>query len=346
MSPEKTRKKRYGGSPTQRFDGKKYKYNYQGTPFGYKNRNTLKSEYKNAKRGSDKYERLQEWKRQQREKYSTRLEPEPEMPTQSIDYGAMPPPHPKSVEARRRSLDDDQLEFLRGIRESDSVQDIDELPFLPDDLIQKFLDEIVFKNEPRGPMNPERCRRLREFCQLYPRTCAFNEDFKRAFVYPCSKRGRQLRDPGSYREYLDFMEALPELRRDVERYKSNPYVLGHQNRRYGSPHDNQRLTPYRYIEAYLTPTELNRRSRKLGIMGKQATGVISDVLKNYYGMGYYGIQWEQLRQGIYNNPDILHDIISEFKVKLQELRKPNGEPYYTERTIDRIIKRFIEELYD
>ena len=338
------KKKKCGGSPTQRFDGKKY--NYQGTPFGYKNQNTLKSEYKNAKRGSDKYKRLQEWKRQQREKYSSRLEPEPEleMPTQSIDYGAMPPPHPNSVEAMRRAkrsqLDEDQLEFLRGIDESTPVEDIGELPYLPDDLTERFLDEIVFKNEPRGPMNPEKCRRLREFCQLYPRTCAFNEDFKRAFVYPCIKQGRQLRDPGSYREYLDFMEALPELRRDVERYKSNPYVFGHQNRRYGR-FDNQSLTPYRYVKAYLTPTELNRRSRKLGIMGKQATEVIGDVLMRYYRM-----TWEQFRQLIYKEPDRLDDIIGDIKMRLQELRKPNGEPVYTERTIDRIIKRFIEELYD
>ena len=269
-------------------------------------------------------------------------EPEPEMPTQSIDYGAMPPPHPESVEAMRRArrsqLDEDQLEFLRGIDESGSVEDIEELPYLPDDLTEHFLDEIVFKNEPRGPMNPERCRRLREFCQLYPRTCAFNEDFKRAFVYPCSKQGRQLRDPSSYREYLDFMEALPELRRVSS--DNDTYLYRHQNRRYGYPFDNQSLSPYRYVKAYLTPTELNRRSRKLGIMGKRATEVIAEVL-----LKYYGVSWEDLRRIIYREPDVLDDIIGDIKMRLQELKKPNGDPYYTEIKIDRIIKRFIEELY-
>ena len=59
-------------------------------------------------------------------------------------YGDMPPPHPNSVEAMRRArrshLDEDQLEFLRGIDESGSVEDIDELPFLPDDLTDRFLE--------------------------------------------------------------------------------------------------------------------------------------------------------------------------------------------------------------
>ena len=76
-------------------------------------------------------------------------------------------------------------------------------------------------------------------------------------------------------------------------------------------------------------------------MGKQATEVIGDVLMRYYRMS-----WEDLRRLIYKEPDRLDDIIGDIKMRLQELRKPNGEPVYTERTIDRIIKRFIEELYD
>jgi hypothetical protein len=259
-------------------------------------------------------------------------------------FNDMPPPHPNSVEAMRRArrshLDEDQLEFLRGIDESGSVEDVGELPYLPDDLIRRLLDEIVFKNEPRGPMNPERCRNLSKFCQLYPRTCAFNEDFKREFVYPCSE------NISSYREYLDFMEAIPELRRDSKRY-INPYlypnVKRHQHRRYGSPYDNQNLNPSRYVKAYLTSTDLNRRSRKLGIMGKRASDVIFDILS---GSRYSRVTWEQLRQYIYKNPKELDFIMSNIKKKLQELEKPNGEPRYTERTIDRIIKRFIEEFYD
>lgn len=261
-------------------------------------------------------------------------------------YGDMPPPHPNSVEAMRRArrshLDEDQLEFLRGIDESGSVEDVGELPYLPDDLIQKFLDEIVFQNKPRGPMNPERCRRLREFCQLYPRTCAFNEDFKRAFVYPCTKQGRDIRDPGSYRGYLDFMEAIPELKRDAVRSANYSYVRGHQNRRYGKSTDRQDMSPARYAQRYLTPTELNRRSRKLGIMGPDSSDELVDLLNH----NYYRITWEKLRKMIYENPEELDHIISDLKVRLQGLRKPNGEPRYTERTIDRIIKRLIEEFYD
>lgn len=261
-------------------------------------------------------------------------------------YGDMPPPHSNSVEAMRRArrshLDEDQLEFLRGIDESGSVEDVGELPYLPDDLIRRFLDEIVFQNKPLGRMNPERCRRLREFCQLYPRTCAFNEDFKRAFVYPCTKQGRDIRDPGAYREYLDFMEAIPELRRDAVRSAKYSYIRGHQNRRYGYSYDRQDMSPARYAQRYLTPTELNRRSRKLGIMGPDSSDELVDLLNS----NYYRTTWEKLRKMIYENPERLDDIIADLKVRLQGLRKPNGDPRYTERTIDRIIKRLIEEFYD
>ena len=61
---------------------------------------------------------------------------------------------------------------------------------------------------------------------------------------------------------------------------------------------------------------------------------------------YYRTTWEKLRKMIYENPERLDDIIADLKVRLQGLRKPNGEPRYTERTIDRIIKRLIEEFYD
>ena len=386
MPDRKTQRRRKSGGTPPRYDGKKY--NYEGTPFGYKTQNKLKSEYKNAKRGSDKYERLQEWKQEQREKHSTRLEPEPESeglpvspgardlgpasvedtsdeafmnrhrPLENLErrdylvderatrrYGDMPPPHPNSVEAIRRArrshLDEDQLEFLRGIDESGSVEDVGELPYLPDDLIQKFLDEIVFKNRPRGPMNPERCRRLSKFCQLYPRTCAFDEKFKEKFVYPCTKQGRSLRNPSAYREYSDFMEALPELRRDAERSDKNPYLYGHQNRRYGYPFDNQDISPGIYVRRYLTPTELNKRSRKLGMMGPKVLKELIDLLGNPYGL-----TWKDLRRIIYDNPERLDDIIADLKMRLQSLKKSNGVPLYTEKYIDLIIKRFIEELYD
>jgi len=266
-------------------------------------------------------------------------------------YGDMPPPHPNSVEAMRRArrsqFDDifegamNRIDRRSSAAQDDSVEDVGELPYLPDDLIQKFLDEIVFQNKPRGPMNPERCRRLRQFCQLYPRTCAFNEDFKRAFVYPCTKQGRSLRNPSAYREYSDFMEALPELRRDAERSDKNPYLYRHQNRRYGHPLDNQDISPGIYVRRYLTPTELNKRSRKLGMMKPKVLKELVDLLRNPYGL-----TWKDLRRIIYDNPERLDDIIADFKMRLQSLKKSNGVPLYTEKYIDLIIKRFIEELYD
>jgi len=266
-------------------------------------------------------------------------------------YGDMLPPHPSSVEAMRRArrsqFDDifegamNRIDRRSSAAQDDSVEDVGELPYLPDDLIQKFLDEIVFQNKPRGPMNPERCRRLRQFCQLYPRTCAFNEDFKRAFVYPCSKQGRSLRNPSAYREYSDFMGALPELRRDAERSDKNPYLYRHQNRRYGHPLDNQDISPGIYVRRYLTPTELNKRSRKLGMMKPKVLKELVDLLRNPYGL-----TWKDLRRIIYDNPERLDDIIADFKMRLQSLKKSNGVPLYTEKYIDLIIKRFIEELYD
>ena len=49
---KKTMKKSLSKSPP-RYDGKKY--NYQGTKFGHKTKNTLKKEYKSAKTNSKKY---------------------------------------------------------------------------------------------------------------------------------------------------------------------------------------------------------------------------------------------------------------------------------------------------
>ena len=342
MHHRKTQKKR-GGTPP-RYDG--IKYNYEGTPFGYKTKNKLKSEYKNAKRGSDKYVRLQEWRREQREKHSTGLEPEPE------------PDEPIETHDPRSQFDNlfegamNRIDRRTSAAQDDSVEDVVELPnrkgmpmpYYKDnqDVQERFLDEIVFKNRPRGPMNPERCRHLRDFCQFYPRTCAFDEDFKEKFVYPCTKQGRLLRNPGAYREYSDFMKALPELRRDAVLYDKNPYVRGHQNRRYGCSSDRQDMSPARYAQRYLTKTELNRRSRKLGKMGPAASGELIDLLS----YNPYGLTWTDLRRMIYDNPEILDNIIADLKTRLQSLKKPDGEPHYTEGTIDLIIKRFIEELYD
>ena len=45
MPDRKTQRRRKSGGTPPRYDGKKY--NYEGTPFGYKTQNKLKSEYKN-----------------------------------------------------------------------------------------------------------------------------------------------------------------------------------------------------------------------------------------------------------------------------------------------------------
>ena len=68
------------------------------------------------------------------------------------------------------------------------VEDILTLHDLPQEIDDKLFDELVFQGDTDRRMNIERCRRLREFCTLYPRTCAFDEDFKRRYVEPCVSR--------------------------------------------------------------------------------------------------------------------------------------------------------------
>ena len=73
---KKTKKK---SSSPLRFDGSKY--NYQGTKFGYKNKNKLKSEYKSAKQNTVKYKELMEWKQKQQTAFQMSNHPsEPQEP--------------------------------------------------------------------------------------------------------------------------------------------------------------------------------------------------------------------------------------------------------------------------
>ena len=171
---KKTMKKSLSKSPPK-YDGKKY--NYQGTKFGHKTKNTLKKEYKSAKTNSKKYNELKEWRDNQKEKYKNVKsdELEEELPNVFDDDGKG---IGKYYEGQELALEGHEPEPEPEQAQEPSIQN-DSVSFenLPDDLYENLLNEIVFDNQGIGKMNPKRCRRLIEFCTLFPKTCAFDEKF-------------------------------------------------------------------------------------------------------------------------------------------------------------------------
>ena len=107
--------------------------------------------------------------------------------------------------------------FINDLREfespdNSSVEDIG-LYDMPPEFDNKMLDELVFQGDTDRRMNIERCRRLREFCTLYPRTCALDEKFKRNYVEPCQRYNIQdvkNRKNQAYDSIMDYKKSIPE----------------------------------------------------------------------------------------------------------------------------------------
>jgi len=241
----------------------------------------------------------------------------------------------KTKKKNRSNLSQGQLDFLEGIKTGTSSPDPDEmLSFenLPVGIDEKLFDELVFENKGRGRMGPERCRRLREFCTLYPRTCASDAEFREKYVKPCTERGRHIKDEGTYQEYLNYKSAI------TPQAISEARTLNTQNWRMGAKYD---IPASAYARHHMRPTELNSY-RKLGSMKKHGSTALADTLKSMRFRRNRGgdaeANWAQLQELIINNPDSLDDILGNFKV---EARKHG----YNDRTIDYMIRRIIDEMY-
>jgi len=324
---KKTMKKSLSRSPPK-YDGKKY--NYQGTKFGWKTKNTLKKEYKNAKTNSKKYKELKEWKDNQKDKYknvkSDELEPEPPSVFDDDGKGIG-----KFYEGQELALEghEPEPEPANEVEEHSQVQgpsknDSVSFETLPDDLYENLLNEIVFDNQGIGKMNPKRCRRLIEFCTLFPKTCAFDEKFREKYVYPCTKYGRHITDKKTYDQLEEYKSSITPIDREtVREYRNRDAYM-----RYGPKWD---MPASRYVKTYMRPTELNPGN--FGSMKKYGSQALGDTIQQS------PLSWRDLQMEIILDPELLDEIISDFRI---EARKYN----YNERTIDYMVRKIVDSVYD
>ena len=241
----------------------------------------------------------------------------------------------KTKKKNMSGLTKGQLDFLEGIKTGTSSPELEPknniFDKLPPGIDDKLFDELVFENKGRGRMGPDRCRRLREFCTLYPRTCASDQEFRDKYVKPCTEQGRHIKDDKTYQQFLDYKSAItPQAKLEARKMNTQTWAWG---AKYDIPASN-------YAKYHMRPTEFNR-NRKLGSMKKHGATALSNTLKS---MNYSNKRthrepnWAQLQEAIINNPDSLDDILGNFKV---EARKHG----YNDKTIDYMIRRIVDEMY-
>lgn len=228
--------------------------------------------------------------------------------------------------------------FINDLREfespdNSSVEDIG-LYDMPPEFDNKMLDELVFQGDTDRRMNIERCRKLRDFCTLYPRTCALDEKFKRKYVEPCVSRYNiqdvKNRKNQAYDSIMDYKKSIPE------RLAYNPQE-----------------TIYDRVPAqkYISTMNRNIHNPSGSVFKRYGHEALVKALTNQvpsYSYGkikpYYGQPMRQplsmydLKIEIMENPDLLDEIISDFRMNARE----KG---YSEKTINDMIRAIIENLY-
>ena len=138
--------------------------------------------------------------------------------------------------------------------------------------------------------------------------------------------------------HLDYSQLYDQL----EEYKSSITPMDRET----ILHDRTSFyMPYRYgpkwnepastyVREYMRPTELNPGN--FGSMKKYGSKALGDTIEK---SPHKNINWRTLQTDIMLNPDLLDEIISDFRI---EARKYN----YNERTIDYMVRKIVESVYD
>lgn len=234
--------------------------------------------------------------------------------------------------------------FINDLREfespdNSSVEDIG-LYDMPPDIDNKLLDELVFQGDTDRRMNIERCRRLREFCTLYPRTCAFDEDFKKKYVEPCVSRYNIQDVRGRKNQaYSDVMKYKGAITPQAKHQANINYSY------YGRPDHSS-------IPRYIDAIDRNVHNPSGSVFKKHGR----EALKKAINFGFHpfstqkdsALSWQtpnksgynmlNLKKDIMDNPLLLDEIIGEFRINARE----KG---YGDKAINDMIRKFIDHLY-
>ena len=217
--------------------------------------------------------------------------------------------------------------------QDDSVEDIG-FNDLPQEIDDKLLDEHVFQGDTDRRMDIERCRRLREFCTLYPRTCAFDEDFKRRYIKPCVSRYNiqdvKGRKNQAYSDVMDYKGAVnPQVRSQADVYSDRTRFFNRPD--------------YSSIPRYIEGIDRNVHNPSGSVFKKHGRdALMRSIMEGKTGPGsirYSGRQsMLQLKKDVMRYPSVLDDILGTFRINARE----KG---YSDKAINDMVRKFIDHLY-
>ena len=335
---KKTKKK---SSSPPRFDGSKY--NYQGTKFGYKNKNKLKSEYKSAKQNTVKHKELMEWKQKQQTAFQMSnnpsepqepltLEPvEPQEPQESVQLMDLPPPRPPSVEEQQMSYYDPNKFSFQG-------------DALPDDVIEYYMQNYALDD---GQITEETCKRIRQTCELFPKTCYLNREFLDKYIRRC----QMIAKTGLYRQRIVDTPEIDVIgdprrrlwRRDYHSMTPQSYFVQYgdwktrwRNSRYGFPTTSYEIDR---LLNQIPKTQMNENAKQAFL---RVFDAMFEPLRIRDHMGQLVDQrrsYNHMVQRLKRNPDMLEQFIQNWR---RELEREGLSPKNIEFTIRRFLKTFYE----
>lgn len=213
--------------------------------------------------------------------------------------------------------------------QDDSVEDIG-FNDLPQEIDDKLLDELVFQGDTDRRMNIERCRRLREFCTLYPRTCAFDEDFKRRYVEPCVSRYNiqdvKGRKKQAYSDVMDYKGAVnPQVRGQADVYSDRTRFFNRPD--------------YSSIPRYIEGIDRNVHNPSGSVFKKHGRDALLRSIDSASSRTYPNVtSMLKLKKDIMDNPLLLDEILGAFRINARE----KG---YSDKGINDMVRKFIDHLY-
>ena len=213
--------------------------------------------------------------------------------------------------------------------QDDSVEDIG-FNDLPQEIDDKLLDEHVFQGDTDRRMNIERCRRLREFCTLYPRTCAFDEDFKRRYIKPCVSRYNiqdvKGRKNQAYSDVMDYKRAVnPQVSRQADVYSDRTRFFNRPD--------------YSSIPRYIEGIDRNVHNPSGTVFKKHGRDALLRSIDSASSRIYPNVtSMLKLKKDIMDNPLLLDEILGAFRINARE----KG---YSDKGINDMVRKFIDHLY-
>ena len=213
--------------------------------------------------------------------------------------------------------------------QDDSVEDIG-FNDLPQEIDDKLLDEHVFQGDTDRRMNIERCRRLREFCTLYPRTCAFDEDFKRRYIKPCVSRYNiqdvKGRKKQAYSDVMDYKgDVNPQVRGQADVYSDRTRFFNRPD--------------YSSIPRYIEGIDRNVHNPSGSVFKKHGRDALLRSIDSASSRTYPNVtSMLKFKKDIMDNPLLLDEILGAFRINARE----KG---YGDKAINDMVRKFIDHLY-